>query len=149
MKDWPLLLVFIVVILGIGWAVGYVTAPGEWYASLNKPWFNPPGRLFGPVWSILYVLIAIAGWRAWTTGESTLWLLWVIQMMLNFLWSPAFFGIQSPALALVIIAALIVTIFAFLSRAWNRDRTSAVLFLPYAAWVTFAMLLNFSIVVQN
>jgi benzodiazapine receptor len=149
MKKWPSLLLFIVVVLGIGWAVGYVTAPGEWYASLNKPFFNPPGWLFAPVWSILYVLIAIAGWRVWTAGETTLTSLWFIQMVLNFLWSPAFFGIQMPALALVIIIVLLVTIYAFIVKAWNRDRTSALLFLPYAAWVTFATLLNFSIVVLN
>ena len=149
MKKWPSLLLFIVVVLGIGWAVGYVTAPGEWYASLNKPWFNPPGWLFGPVWSILYVLIAIAGWRVWTEGESTLKLLWIIQMVLNFLWSPAFFGIQIPALALVIILVLLVTIYVFIAKAWNRDRTSGLLFLPYAAWVTFATLLNGSIVALN
>jgi len=149
MKKWPSLLLFIVVVLGIGWAVGYVTAPGEWYASLNKPFFNPPGWLFAPVWSILYVLIAIAGWRVWTAGETTLTSLWFIQMVLNFLWSPAFFGIQMPALALVIIIVLLVTIYAFIAKAWNRDRTSALLFLPYAAWITFATLLNFSIVVLN
>lgn len=149
MKNWPSLLLFIVVVLGIGWAVGYVTAPSEWYANLNKPFFNPPGWLFAPVWSILYVLIAIAGWRVWTAGETTLTSLWFIQMVLNFLWSPAFFGIQMPALALVIIIVLLVTIYAFIVKAWNRDRTSALLFLPYAAWVTFATLLNFSIVVLN
>lgn len=150
MKNWLSLLLFIVAVVGIGLVIGMFTTPGEWYANLEKPWFNPPGWVFGPVWTILYVLIAIAGWRVWTIVEdSGLKSLWLTQMVLNFLWSPAFFGIEMPTLALVIIIAMLVTIYLFIAKSWNRDRTSGLLFLAYAAWVTFATVLNLSIVVLN
>lgn len=150
MKNWLSLVLFIIFVLGSGLLIGYLTPPGVWYAELEKPWFNPPGWIFGPVWSTLYVLIAIAGWRVWTlTDHGGLKALWIIQMGLNFIWSPAFFGAQMPTLALVIILALLVTLVAFIRMAWHRDRTSAVLFLPYLAWVAFATLLNSAIVVLN
>lgn len=144
------LIVFILVILGVGTMIGFVTMPGEWYAALNKPWFMPPNWLFGPVWSVLYVMIAIAGWRCWLRDRCGLVMkLWVIQMLLNFAWSPLFFGIRQPALALVVVVALVFAVFAFIAATWKRDPISAVLFMPYAAWTSFATLLNASIVVLN
>jgi tryptophan-rich sensory protein len=122
------------------------TAPGAWYASLEKPWFNPPGWIFGPVWTVLYVMIAVAGWRIWmrrrTGGAMTVW--WV-QLGLNFLWSPVFFGLQSPGWAIPIILAMLVSIVTFIRLSWDQDRLAAWLFVPYLAWVSFATLLNISI----
>lgn len=142
--------VFIIAVLGIGLAIGYVFLPGAWYQSLAKPPFNPPNWLFGPAWTILYVLIGIAGARTWLAGPATSGMkLWFGQMALNYLWSPFFFGLQRPPIALVIIAALLIAILAFIANRWNRDRTAALLFLPYAAWVAFATLLNASIAYLN
>lgn len=144
------LIIFIVVVLGIGWAIGYATLPGEWYASLQKPAFNPPNWVFGPAWSILYVLIAIAGWRVWrddATGGA--FKLWLAQMLLNFLWSPSFFGAQRIGLGLMVITLLLLTILAFIAVAGRRDRIAAWLFVPYAAWVAFASALNLSIWLLN
>lgn len=144
------LIVFIVAVIVCGSAIGLVTAPGEWYASLQKPPFNPPNWIFGPVWTILYVLIGIAGWRAWRLErDGVLMVVWLVQMALNFLWSPIFFVAQNPMLALVIVLAMLGTILTFIALAWNRDRTAALLFIPYAAWVSFASLLNASIVWLN
>ncbi len=137
---------FILLVVGGGLLIGFLTAPGPWYEALAKPSFNPPNWLFGPVWTILYVLIAIAGWRLWQRERSGAAMkLWWLQLVLNFLWSPVFFGLEQIGLALLVILALLATILAFLAAAWNLDRVSAWLFVPYAAWVAFASLLNASI----
>lgn len=147
---WPALAGFLILTLGGGLAIGYLTAPGDWYQSLAKPAFNPPGWLFGPVWTLLYILIGIAGWRIWRRSPSgTAMKLWWAQLALNFLWSPVFFAAQRPGLALVVILALLVAILAFLRAARTLDRIAAALFLPYAAWVAFATVLNAAIFVLN
>lgn len=143
-------LVFIALVLGIGIAIGFYNLPGAWYQSLAKPPFNPPNWVFGPAWTILYILIGIAGARTWLAAPVKGGMqLWCVQMLLNYLWSPLFFGIQKPGIALVVIVALLVAILAFIVNRWNRDRTAALLFLPYAAWVGFATLLNASIAYLN
>lgn len=137
---------FIILVLGGGTAIGLYTLPGEWYASLAKPAFNPPNWIFGPVWSILYVMIAVAGWRLWTNHrKSGAMAVWWIALSFNFLWSPVFFGAQQLALALVIILILLALIFAFIRLARDKDRMAAWLLVPYAAWVSFAALLNASL----
>jgi benzodiazapine receptor len=143
-------IVFVIAILAVSMAIGYVTRPGEWYAGLDKPVFNPPGWVFGPVWTVLYVLIAIAGWRILrnpAAGRAKT--VWIVQMVLNWAWSPAFFGAHMPWLAFIIIVAMLVAILAFIAAAWKPDRVSALLFLPYLAWVSFATLLNGAIAVMN
>lgn len=95
------LALFLFLVIGGGLAIGYLTAPGEWYACLAKPSFNPPGWIFGPVWTVLYVLIAVAGWRIFERdrpGWQTR--LWWAQLALNFLWSPVFFAAHRIGLAL-------------------------------------------------
>jgi tryptophan-rich sensory protein len=144
------LVLFFVLVLGGGLAIGFVTAPGGWYAGLNKPAFNPPPWLFGPVWTVLYVLIAIAGWRIWHSDRNGRAMqLWWAQLALNFLWSPVFFGAHQIGLALGIILILLATILGFIATAWRLDRWAAWLFVPYAAWVGFASLLNGSIWMMN
>jgi tryptophan-rich sensory protein len=105
--------------------------------------------VFAPVWSLLYVMIAVAGARTWLHGLDRGFALWAAQLVLNFAWTPVFFGLHRPDLALAIIAALLAAILAFIVTRWHADRISAVLFLPYAAWVAFASLLNASIVMLN
>lgn len=140
------LLGFIVLVLGGGTLIGVATLPGDWYAGLAKPVFNPPNWIFAPVWSSLYVLIAIAGWRIWLRDMGSVAMrVWVVQLVLNFLWSPTFFGLHQTGLALVVILALLVAILAFIATSRPLDRVSAWLFVPYAGWVAFASLLNFAI----
>jgi tryptophan-rich sensory protein len=124
--------------------------PGPWYGALAKPPFNPPNWVFGPAWTILYVLIAVAGWRIWERDRGGRAMkAWWAQMFLNFAWSPVFFTLQSVGGALVIVVLMLAAILAFIGLAWNRDRIAALLFVPYAAWVSFATLLNASILWLN
>jgi tryptophan-rich sensory protein len=144
------LILFLVLVLGGGLAIGFLTAPGAWYAGLAKPSFNPPNWLFAPVWTALYVLIAIAGWRIFERDRSG-WpmRLWWTQLALNFLWSPVFFAAHRIALALLVILLLLAAILAFIAMSWRQDRVAASLFVPYAAWVGFASVLNAAILALN
>ena len=145
-----LLALFLAVSLGGGMLVGISNPPGDWYAGLAKPSFNPPDWLFPPAWTLLYILIGIAGWRVWRLRDSgALMIVWIVQMVLNFCWSPVFFGAQQIGAALVVVLALLATILLFIRLAWNRERVAALLFLPYAAWVAFASLLNGAILYLN
>ncbi len=150
MSNWLIRIAFLALMLGGGILIGTLTAPGEWYAQLSKPVFNPPNWIFGPVWTGLYVLIAMAGWRQFEADRgSTAMKLWWAQLGLNFLWSPAFFVLQLPWFAFVIIVALLIVIALFIALVRNSDRISALAILPYFAWVAFATALNFSIAILN
>jgi translocator protein len=149
-RKWIALAGFLALVVGGGMGIGLFTLPGEWYASLNKPSFNPPNWIFGPVWTALYVLIAIAGWRIWMAAPNgTVMKIWWAALTLNFLWSPMFFGAQQIGLALAIILALLIAILAFIATSRSVDRPAPVMFVPYAAWVGFASLLNGSIFLLN
>lgn len=144
------LIVFVILVLGGGTLIGTLTMPGPWYEALAKPSFNPPNWVFGPAWTILYILIAIAGWRTFhRNAGGTAMKVWVLQLVLNFLWSPVFFALHSIEGALVIVAGMLASILAFIAASWNRDRTAALLFFPYAAWVAFATTLNAAIAILN
>jgi tryptophan-rich sensory protein len=146
MKSIVTLALFILLVLGGGTAIGLYTLPGDWYAGLNKPWFNPPNWLFGPAWSVLYILIAIAGWRIWEKHRMTgAMAVWWIGLGVNFMWSPIFFGMQSISLALIVVVTMLALTLAFIVLSRPLDRIAAWLFVPYAAWVSFAALLNASI----
>lgn len=141
---------FLLLTIGGGLVIGYLTAPGDWYAALEKPAFNPPNWVFAPVWTALYVAIAVAGWRIWRAAKSGLAMkLWWAQLVLNFLWSPAFFVAHQIALALVIVLTMLAVILAFIAAAWRTDRSAALLFVPYAAWVAFASALNGAVLALN
>jgi len=141
---------FLVVVIGVGALIGISTAPGEWYASLDKPPFNPPNWVFGPVWFALYVLIAVAGWRTFLAEPNGSGMkLWYGQMALNWLWSPTWFTLHQPWLAFAVILGILGCIAAFIGNRWTRDRLAAWLFVPYAAWVSFATLLNLSVALLN
>lgn len=106
--------------------------------------------MFGPVWTVLYILIAIAGWSVWLRDRGSWPMeLWWSQLTLNFLWSPIFFSAHRIGFALAVILALLAVILAFIAAAWRQDRMAAWLFAPYAAWVAFASVLNASIFALN
>ena len=151
MSSKPLVyLAFLILVLGGGLLIGANNVPGDWYQSLAKPAFNPPNWIFAPVWSLLYVLIAVVGARTWLSRRRSMAMrLWYAQLVLNFAWSPIFFGLQDPAAALIVILGLLVAVVGFIAAAWREDRTAALLFLPYLAWVAFATALNGAIVALN
>jgi tryptophan-rich sensory protein len=122
----------------------------SWYPSLSKPSWTPPNWLFGPVWSALYTMMAIAAWRVWLrAGWHPSLYLFLLQLGLNTLWSALFFGQRRPDLALVNILALWLAIFATLLAFRRLDRPAAWLLVPYLAWVSFAALLNAAIWQRN
>jgi tryptophan-rich sensory protein len=135
---------FIVASLG-----GWVTASsvGTWYQGLAKPSFNPPDWVFGPVWTVLYALMAIAAWRV--RASRTAMLFWSVQLALNLLWSVLFFGLRQIGLALAEIAVLWVAIAATALVFHRTDRLAAALMLPYLLWVCFAAVLNAAIWTLN
>lgn len=129
---------------------GAVFKPDEWYDHLHKPSWTPPSWVFGAVWSILYVMIAIAGWLAWRNepGGPAVWL-WGIQLVLNALWSGIFFGMRRIDLAMAEVLVLWLAIAAFIVTVAGVSATAAVLFVPYLVWVTIASALNRSVLRMN
>lgn len=137
---------FLILTVGGGLAIGFLTMPGEWYVKLTKPWFTPPNSIFAPVWTVLYIMIAIAGWRTFTRDAlGAAMIVWIIALVLNFVWSPVFFGVHSPTAALAVILVLLVNILVFIFLSWPQDSMTALLFAPYAVWVAFATVLNAAI----
>ncbi|MSP37185.1 MAG: tryptophan-rich sensory protein [Deltaproteobacteria bacterium] len=122
--------------------------PGPWYMALHKPAWTPPNWLFAPVWTALYIAIAVAGWSLWRSKAISITkpiLIWLLQLILNALWSWLFFGLHRPDLALIDIIALLAAICCFIATAHKASQTAAWLFLPYALWVAIAAALNLAI----
>ncbi len=156
-----LVLVAFLVLSGAVAAIGGRFSPGPQYLQLNKPSWTPPGWLFGPVWSVLYTAMAIAAWRIWKLWagkgpdsaqpdkprDAIKWALlaYFVQLALNALWSPLFFGLLRFDLALVCIVAMLAAILTTIVLFWRHDRIASMLLWPYLAWVSFATVLNASI----
>jgi len=141
---------FVAAILLTGFAVGYFSDPKASYDALAKPGFAPPAWLFGPVWTVLYVMIGVVGWRiSERAPRGAEMLLWWVQMLLNVAWTPVFFMAGSRGAALGVIGVLLLAILLLVARLWRSDRTAAALLLPYLAWVGFAAILNAEIVRLN
>jgi translocator protein len=137
-------------LVGAAALAGAQFGPGVWYQSLAKPPWTPPSWLFAPVWTVLYIAIAIAGWLAWREARalpSLPLIAWATQLALNAMWPWVFFGLQRPALALGVILLLVLAIIAFVITV--NSRLAARLFLAYALWVSFAAALNFEIARLN
>jgi translocator protein len=132
-------------------AVGAIASieAASFYLQLARPAWAPPAGVFGPVWSVLYTLIAVAAWRVWRKGgfavQRGALTLFLVQLVLNALWSWLFFGWHRGALAFADIVLLLVSIVATLIAFWRADRIAGVLFVPYLAWVSFASALNFAV----
>jgi benzodiazapine receptor len=139
----------------IGWLVASLTAgwigsryaPGTWYASLAKPDWTPPNAVFAPVWTVLYILMAVAAWLVWRQvgfkGASVALTLFIAQLALNALWSYLFFGANRPDLAFFEIVVLWTVILIVALLFWSEVRIAGVLMIPYLLWVGFASYLNF------
>ncbi len=148
--NWLTLALFLVLVIGGGLLIGFAARPDDWYARLAKPPFNPPNWVFAPVWTALYVMIAVAGWHTFARAPAgAAMAAWTGQLVLNFAWSPVFFRARRPDIALVIVTALLALIVAFIALTWTADPLAAWLFVPYAAWTAFATLLNAAIARLN
>lgn len=125
---------------------GALFEPGDWYTGLRKPALTPPNWIFGPVWSLLYACMGVAGALVWQRSRAALPMaLWGAQLMLNAAWSWLFFGLQRPGLAFaeirVLWIAIAITIFVF----WRVRPAAGALMIPYLLWVGFASWLNWEI----
>lgn len=145
----------------IGWialsflaaAVGGLFRPGEWYLSLDRPSWTPPGWIFPPVWTALYATMGFAAWlvwkeRGWRAGAAPL-AIFVVQLLFNAAWSWLFFGLHRPGLALFDIVALWIGILATVIAFWHVRPAAGALLIPYLAWVSFATFLNAEIWLRN
>ncbi len=145
------LILWLAVCLGVGSAGAVFTARSvdTWYPLLVKPSWNPPGWVFGPVWTTLYVMMALAAWLVWRRrgfrGGAAAFGWFALQLALNALWSPLFFGLQNPRAALVDVVLLWAAIGGTVIAFWKGSRPAGILLLPYWLWVSFAAALNFAI----
>jgi translocator protein len=143
------LMAFLLLTLAVGGLGGWATSQSvlTWFPTLIKPSWTPPSYLFGPVWTGLYVLMAISAWLIWKHEPNARGALlpYFIQLALNLAWSFVFFGLQQPGLAVANILALWVAIAWTIKAFSNQDRIASWLLAPYLVWVTFAAALNISI----
>jgi len=126
----------------------------SWYVFLNKPVFNPPSWLFGPVWISLYTLMAVSFTLLWAkidegAGARAVLIFFVFHLVLNALWSVLFFGMQNPTLAFMEIIILLLTLIILMIRSWKISRVAVYVLIPYLCWVSFAAVLNYSIMMLN
>ena len=144
--QWWALAGFLLLTLSVAASAALATEPDVtgWYRTLVKPAFNPPNWVFAPVWTTLYVLMAIAAWRVWKAAGmfASAMALFLVQLALNCAWSFVFFHFHQIGLALCNILALLIAIVLTTISFWHIDRPAGILFVPYLAWVSFATLLN-------
>lgn len=152
---WPLLLICIAIPLVSGSLSGLAIADhiSSWYSTLNKPSFNPPNYLFGPVWSVLYILMGIGLYLILQTPKSAMRtksiMLFAVQLILNLSWSFIFFNAQSPFAALIIIGILWIAILMMMIYFHTLSPIASYLQIPYLLWVSFATVLNAAIWILN
>lgn len=151
-SPWLALSGFIAICLLAGALGGWATSQSilDWYPTLNKPAWNPPSWIFAPVWTTLYVLMAIAAWLVWKkdarfSGVRVALLLFFLQLALNCLWPFLFFKFRSPAWALVEVATLLIMVALTTWAFFTQSKRAGLLMLPYLAWASFATFLNFTI----
>lgn len=158
-KHWPSLLFFFALIALVQTIGNFITMPNiqPWYNSLNHPFWRPPNWVFGPVWTILYFMLAYVGWRLWISFDGSVGQklkqpvirFYFIQLILNFIWSPLFFGMHMTGLALIDLVLIIVFTVFTMTEAKKVDRTITWLLVPYLLWLLFASSLNSAIVYLN
>ena len=149
MNEWVSLVPFLGAVGVIGLS-GAIFRPGDWYKALDKPNWTPPSWLFRPAWTVLYVMIAVAGWIVWQNeGFGLVLAVWLANLAFNAAWSWLMFGKRRIDLALIDAVAMLATILIFIAAAWPNSPTAALLFAPYLLWVTFATALTFSLLQRN
>lgn len=152
MKKTAFFFLFLFILAFIEWLGHHFTAFSvkDWYLTLEKPFWNPPGYVFGPVWTFLYLMIAVAGWRialrsSFLKERKEALVVYAVQLVLNLLWSFFFFFLQSPFLALIDILVLFILIISTMRLFYSLDRVASFLLFPYCLWTFYAVILNFAI----
>jgi len=149
------LIIACILCLSVGWIGSFFTdSASGWYQNLNKPFFNPPGWVFAPVWTALYIIMGVSVFLIWQKGLSErkvkiALIFFIVQLLLNAIWTPLFFGLESPFAAFVDIVFLWLAILITIVLFFKLSRAAAFLLIPYILWVTFAAVLNFSIWIMN
>ncbi len=156
MKDTPKLIISVIAseLVGVVGSVLTVSAIPTWYAALNKPSFSPPNWIFGPVWTILYFLLGVSFYLIWRQGwkkqrVTVAAQYFLVQMVLNGIWSPVFFGLRAPLLGLIVISAMWVLTVMTMQKLYPVSRPAFYLLIPYLLWISFATLLNAAIFLLN
>ncbi len=156
MKNWLKLIlsILLVELVGILSSIGTLGSIQTWYASLVKPSFNPPNWIFGPVWTILYLMIGIALFLVWSNkvkikDKINAYQIFTIQLLLNALWTLVFFGMHQIFWALIVIVLLLIAIALTIREFYKISKIAAYILLPYILWVIFASLLNLSFFILN
>jgi len=142
-KKYLRIIFFLIIVFFIN-GIGAIFPPDNWYFELNKPPWTPPPWIFGPVWTCLYVTIALAGEKCWQLRQSRkeLFNLWCAQLVSNAVWSPLFFGLKSPVIAVIDILVLDLLVFYLIVKLYRTSNKYAYLLVPYFSWISFATILN-------
>jgi len=146
-------LIAAIIICNLAGAIGGIFTARSvttWYSTLSKPSFSPPSWVFAPVWTTLYTLMGVAAWMVWRKGVAqapvrTALIVFAIQLLLNAVWSPVFFGLRSPGYAFLVILALWAAIALTIVWFLKASTPAGLLLLPYIAWVSFAAVLNYEL----
>ena len=156
MKHLPKLIAAVLVceLVGIASTPFTIAAIPTWYAHITKPPFSPPNWIFGPVWTLLYLMMGVSFYYIWILGwkkkkVKQAAVVFLLQLLLNFLWSFLFFGLHAPLLGLLDIIGMVILIVMTIQKFYPLSKTAAYLLIPYVLWVGFATLLNLSIAVLN
>lgn len=151
-EQWPVLIAFVLVNFAAAMSGGFFR-PGAWYAGLSKPSWNPPNWLFGPAWTLLYTLMAYAGYVFWMSATpEERWVplgIYGLQLLLNAAWSALFFGAKRMDLAFIDAVAMWLAILATMIAFYPVSATASLLLAPYLLWVAFAAVLNYSLMRRN
>lgn len=147
--DWAIFATFIAASSAAA-ATGTLFKPGDWYLALNKPWWTPPGWLFPVAWTVLYISMAVAAARvAAVPGTGQALAFWALQIALNALWTPVFFGLHRLRAAMVVMVGLWLAVAATMVAFLAVDTVAGLLFAPYLLWVSIAATLNFTVMRMN
>lgn len=152
---WKKMLIGAIVCVALGSASGLSTVSeiNTWFQTINKPSWNPPNWIFGPMWTTLYILMGAAFGRIWHMSDSpakkTAMIFFVVQFVLNLTWTPVFFGMHQISFALGIILVLLFLIMITIRQFMRLDKTAGMMLIPYVLWVTFASFLNYTIMTLN
>lgn len=153
MKKWIKLAISIIIPLITGFLGSIFTSSSvsTWYIALSKPSFNPPSWLFGPVWTVLYIMMGIALYLVWINKKKnrTAFIVFGVQLFLNLLWSVLFFGLRNPLSAFIEIIILWLAIAYTIIIFYKINRNTSYLLIPYILWVSFASVLNFYLFILN